>query len=448
MSTKLFLLLAFTPQVLLAAQPIVFDGVHVIPMDREVVLEEMTVVVEDGTITALGKGDRVSIPPDARRIDARGRYLLPGLIEMHVHLRDRTSLPLYLAHGFTTVRDMNGRLGDTLTWRDEVLSGKLDGPRIVAGGITLYADAPDDHPYPVRTPEEARRAVRDMAARGYDLIKVYRVEREPFLALMDEAKAQSIPVAGHDPDVVHDQSYEAPLDIPIDDVLASGMVSIEHLDEWVAGGLRMKLDPEAIAPLARKFRAHGVAVTTILGQDFLVQQIHREKDAFLTEEREREVRTLFGEEGVATLRERVEFIATKLPRSIADLAAVVPDFSLLMLRTFHDEGVELLIGTDSHSALVPAGRSALDEMDLFVDAGLRPYDALRAATFNAAHVLGKLDELGTVTVGKQADLLLVEGNPLESLASLRRPLGVLRLGRYYDRAELDSLLGPMKRASE
>lgn len=424
------------------AEPIVFEGVHVVPMDREALLEEMTVVVEDGLITAFGKSDRVSVPPDSRRIEARGRFLLPGLVEMHVHLRARDNVELYLTHGFTTVRDMNGRLGDTLTWRDEARAGTLMGPRIVAGGVTLYQGAPEDHPYPVRTPDEARRAVRDMVARGYDLIKIYRLEREPFLALMDEARRLSIPVAGHHPDVVHDQSYEAPLDISMEDVLASGMVSLEHLDELVNVGLRMKLDPDAIAPLARKLRAGNVAVTTILGQDFMVQRVRREKDAYLNEERESEIRTLFGEEGVATARQQIQRIGTDLPRNIEDLGAAIPEFSLLMLRRFHEEGVELLIGTDSHGPLLPAGRSGLDEMDLFVEAGLRPYDALRAATVNAARVLGALDRRGTVAVGKEADLLLVEGNPLESLASLRRPLGVMVMGRYYDRSQLRTVISP------
>ncbi len=433
------LAVALTPGLVVASQPIAFVGVNVVPMDREVVLEEMTVVVEDGRITAMGKTNRVPVPPNSRRIESAGSFLLPGLFEMHVHLRDRKAVGLYLAHGFTTVRDMNGRLGDTLTWRDEQKAGTLDGPRIVAGGITLYADAPEDHPYPVRTPDEARRAVRGMAERGYDLVKVYRLERAPFLALMDEGRRLSIPVAGHHPDVVHDRSYEDPLDLSMDDVLASGMVSLEHLDELINAGLRMKLDPEAIAPLARKIRGGNVAVATMLGQDFLVQRIRREGEAFLTAEREREIRTLFGDEEVGRTRQQIEFIQTKLPRAIADLGAAIPQFSLQMLRTFHDEGVELLIGTDSHSPLVPAGRSGLDEMDLFVEAGLRPYDALRAVTVNGARVLGWLDRLGTVAAGKEADLLLVKENPLESLATLRRPSGVLVRGRYYDEAALTGL---------
>jgi imidazolonepropionase-like amidohydrolase len=431
-------LLLLAQGVSMPGQPIVFEGVHVVPMDREVVLEDMTVVVDAGRITALGRRGRVPIPPDSRRIDARGRFLLPGLSEMHVHLRERKNLGLYLAHGFTTVRDMNGRLGDSLAWRDEVLNGTLKGPRIVAAGVTLFEGAPADHPYSVTTPDHARRAVRDMAARGYDLIKVYRVRREPFLALMDEARRLSIPVAGHHPDVIHDHSYDAPLDVSMDDALASGMRSLEHLNELISAGLRMKLDPDAIAPLARRIRARDVAVTTLLGQDFVVQQIRREKQAYLTTERTREILALDGEPGLAAAREQIDRIDTALPRNIVDLGAAIPEFSLLMLRRFHEQGVDLLIGTDSHGPLLPAGRSGLDEMDLFVKAGLTPYDALRAATVTAARVLGRLDRLGTVVVGKEADLLLVDQNPLENLASLRRPRGVMVLGRYYDKSDLEA----------
>ena len=279
-----------------------------------------------------------------------------------------------------------------------------------------------------------------MAAQGFDLVKIYRLHREPCEALMDEARLREIAVAGHHPDVVHDGDYEAPLDLPMEAVLASGIVSLEHLDELITVALRMKLDPDAVVPLARELRGHGVAVTTLLVQDLLVQEIRRQGTAFLDDERREQVRRFFGDEGVATVKERIDFITHKLPKHIADLGAAIPDFSLSMLRTFHEAGVTLLIGTDSHSPLVIGGRSGLDEMDLFVRAGLRPYDALVAATRNGALVLGRSDSLGTVAVGKQADLLLLEDNPLEDLAALRRPVGVLSHGRFSDRDAIEELL--------
>jgi imidazolonepropionase-like amidohydrolase len=437
-ATLLAVALTFLPR-LLAAEALVLQGVNVIPMDREIVLEDMTVVVENGRIAALGASDWVAVPSSARRVEAGGAYLLPGLVEMHVHLRERSVVGRYLAHGFTTVRDMNGRLGDTLAWRAEVEAGTLAGPRIFAAGPTLQAGAPEDDPYRVATPTQAREAVRKVKAAGYDLVKVYRVEREPFFALMDEARQQNIPVAGHHPDVIHDGSYEAPLDLTTEEVTAAGMVSLEHLDELVGASLRMELDRARLRPLAELLRAGGTAVTTLLGQDFLVQAIRRQGPTYLTGEREAEIRSTFGEEAVARTRQQIDFIASKVPRNIQDLGAAIPKFSLLMLRTFHEAGVDLLIGTDSHNPLVPAGRSALDEMDLFVEAGLRPWDALRTATWTAAKVLGELTHLGSVAVGKEADLLLVESNPLDDLATLRRPVGVIARGRYYDRAALAAL---------
>jgi imidazolonepropionase-like amidohydrolase len=422
------------------AQPVAFEGVNLVAVDPPGVHADLTVLVRDGRIASIGATGDVRIPEGARRVRGRGRYLMPGLIEMHVHLREARLLGLYLAHGFTTVRDMNGRLGDTLAWRDEVARGERPGPRIVAAGVTLYAGAPEDHPYPVDTAEQARAAVRAMAVRGYDLVKVYRLKREPFRALMAEAHARGLPVAGHHPDTVHDQDYEAPLDIPNDEVVASGMVSLEHLDELIVAGLRMKPDDAALASLARTLRAHDVAVTTLLGQDFAVQEIRRLGQAWLTPERKADVRRWNGTAGIEAARRQIDFIESELPQDIADLGRFIPDFSLKMLRTFHEAGVTLVVGTDSHGAVVVGGRSGLGEMDIFVRAGLRPADAIRAATVHAARVLGMEGRLGSVVVGADADLLLLGENPLEDLGALRRPEAVMSRGVLYDREAIAGLL--------
>jgi len=210
----------------------------------------------------------------------------------------------------------------------------------------------------------------------------------------------------------------------------------------------LRLDPEAVLPLARELRGHGVAITTLLVQDIIVQDIRLQGAGYLDTARRDQVRRFFGEEGVASTQKQIEFITSELPQDIADLGAAIPDFSLSMLRTFHEAGVTLLIGTDSHSSLVIGGGSGLDEMDLFVQAGLRPYDALVAATRNAARVLNRSDSLGTIAVGKQADLLLLESNPLVDLAALRQPVGVVSRGRYYDRDALAQLIRDAEAESE
>ncbi len=325
-------------------------NVNIVPMDRETVLENMTIVVRNGVIESLTPTGDAHIPANATVIDADGKYLLPGLTDMHVHVRTADALKLYVANGFTTVRNMNGRLGDPLGWRAAVQRGDIVGPRLITAAPTmLLRGFGTGYPAPA-TAEEERDA-------------------------LDHAHA--------------------------------GIVSLEHMWEVAAA---IGDHPDGLNRLrekARELQISGTAIATLLMSNINYDELWVGRESFFK-------------------GKHVE----PLDRSLV----------LETLRIFNEEHVDVVIGTDLHGPLEIAGLSAFDEMDLFVEAGLKPYDALRAATITPAKVLGKLERSGTIAVGKNADFVLVDGNPLENLDVLRKPSGVMAQGRWLDRDELRYIL--------
>ncbi len=343
-------------------------GVRVVPMTGTGVLEDQTVLVQEGRIRALGPRDRIRIPLRSQRIDARGQVLLPGLLDMHVHLTSRRALRRRLADGVTTVRNMRGEPLH-LRWRDAVVEGRLLGPRIVTAGPVLdgrgsrLAAAVE-----VETPEEARRAVLAQAEAGYDFIKVYDgLSRASYAALMQAARDVGLPVAGHVPRAV---GFEA--------ALRAGQRSIEH-SEALAGQ-----SAESVRRLAQLSAREGVWLCPTLALDRFF--------------------------GSPPLRRR----------------------SLGQVSRFHAAGGALLVGTDTRPDLLIA------ELEALVRAGLTPFEALAAATRDAARFLGRHD-LGQVAVGATADLILVAGDPLQDLGALSRVEGMVLGGRWLSSRRLERL---------
>ncbi len=394
-------------------RPTAITNVNIVPMDRETVLENMTIVVRNGVIESLLPSADTDIPDNARVIDADGRYLLPGLTDMHVHVRTADALELYIARGFTTVRDMNGFLGDPIGWRAAVQRGDIVGPRLITAA--------------------ARDVVPASVAHGHDLIEVCRPPRESFFALMEGAKKQGIPIAGYIPD---GSLSEANVDGPgftIDEVANAGMVSLEHM--WEVAGAAAGDHPDGFIRLrekARELRSSGTAIATLLMSNLNYNELWVRRGAFFKGKRVKLANEYTGADGVAAIYRMMD--------GQTDVEPLDRSLLLETLKLFHEENVDVVIGTDSHGPLEIAGLSAFDEMDLFVEAGLSPYDALRAATITPAKVLGRLETAGTIAVGKNADFVLVDGNPLENLDVLRKPVAVMAQGRWLDRDELRYIL--------
>ena len=454
----LLALLSLTPA---AAQTTAITHVTVLPMDARRTLSDQTVVIDGGRIAALGPAASTPVPRGATVVDGRGKYLIPGLFDTHIHLRPQsaaTDLLLYVANGVTTVQSMHGSPWH-LELRGRVAAGAVTGPRILTTGPTTAAAG-------VRTPDDAERLAREQKAAGYDAIKQYGVgdatPRETYHRLRAAAR-QGIRLVGH-----------APRNLPFSAVLEERQESVDHMEEIVytyapivaqfgpyldiqfgrvqptnMDSLRRALPPieqldPAVVALAREMKAAGIAVTPTLVA-FRTISISV-ADGFFTRLARPEmvyvdpmVRVRWGP---GLNRYRSGGWATKLELMSTILTASY-ELQLRLLRAFHEAGVPLMTGTDAPLDLVPPGFTLHEELRLFVAAGLTPYDALVAATRTPAERLGLAARTGTIAPGKEADLVLLDADPLADIRATERIGGVWVRGVHWSqqriRATLDSV---------
>lgn len=370
----------------LASGEMAIVGAHVVPMTSNEVLNDQTILIRDGIIVDIGARETVEVPAGAMVISGDSLWAAPALMDMHVHARAQ-EMARYRNSGITVVRNMWGTAG-VAGLRAELQTGAehaaifsatpgLDGSPPFWPGTIVLSD-----------PVAARQEVRRLAAAGWDFIKVYnRLRPDVYEAILAEARAAGIAVVGH-----------VPLASDITTASAGGQASIEHLTgiaEAVAGGRSptgwLEMDSASMNRVAIMLAEHQVYVCPTL------VVLRHLANANLSAE--------------AAIRAR------------SNQAAAV--------KALHAAGVPLLAGTDAGLDLVPAGSSLAAELELFVEAGLSPYEALRTATTEAARFLGILDVHGTIEVGKRADLILLAGNPLEDIAAVRSPVRVIQRGRAY-----------------
>lgn len=400
---------------------VVIERIDVLPMTGETpeLLEDRWVVIENGVVFEVLTESPAPVA-DELRIDGKGRTLTPGLIDMHVHVFDRTDLLLYLAYGVTTVRNMMGLEGMHLEWRAELEAGRYPGPTMYTASPTLNQnDSAPFHKY-VTSNEEARALVRRYADAGYDLIKIYNgLDADTFHAVMDEAAALNIPVTGHLPRAVE-----------FDDILASAIHSIEHAEEIYAYPInRLREGHPPIEAVASDVNASGVYVTPTLTAFHNLSKAAKDKDAFMaTIPRDyiNPVIAFFGDRMMADPLSRED--PTGYIRAAENMG--------LVTKALYETGTPLLLGSDTGPSLTVSGAATHDEILRLSEFGLSPYDILYSGTARAAQALGRGDNLGMISAGAKADLLIVEGNPLLDLATLRDPVFVIKGGAVYDQATL------------
>ena len=434
---------------------VVFENVTVIPMDSEGVLEGQTVVVEDQRIAAIGASGDIEIPAGAHVVDGTGRFLIPGLSDMHVHVfGTENDLLTYLANGVTTIRTMGGDPPAILEWRDQVRAGTRVGPSIWAWN-PMFENHDEDWEWGteratrggktfVHTPEEAEQLVAEMAALGVDGIKShYVISSDIFQAFVKSADQHGLPLDGHvpadhancpsNPDCVIDRSdswdafrtMEVPALAHVEELVK--MVDLVDVDTRQASD-------ESIRQMAQDAADDGLWVTTTI---YMFRSI---------------VDQAADLQGTLAALPEVKYVHPDVFDNMGwgagyyvDLGsrAYYPNYLAAqekMLLALNESGAHLMSGTDAPSSLIVPGFSLHDELETMVDLGLSPYEVLRTSTYNPALYLGELEETGTVEVGKRADLLLLEGNPLEDITNTRQIAGTMVRGRWFDRADLDLML--------
>ena len=409
---------------------IAFVNVNVVPMEEERVLEAQTVMVRNGKIAEIGPAAQVAIPGSAYRIDGSGKYLLPGLADMHTHIYYRDDLLPYVANGVTTVLNM-GSPPDILQLRRQVANAEILGPNIFA---SAFVDGAGNRGWIVRTPQEARSAVHNIKAQGWDFIKVYNsIAGDVFHALMQEAEAQNLAVIGH--------GVRAP---GMQGILAAGQVMIAHAEEYIYTHFHNSYDANLIpAAIAMTMQASAYLTTTLSAYETILLQWGNPagRDALMAKPEVKYVHPNWVNDWRSS------------GRYLNNSGSLVPafEFQKRFVKAFHDAGVPLLLGTDTPTipGIVP-GFGIHQDLRNLVSSGLRPYDALKAGTYHAGEFIRKYvpgaESFGTITVGKRADLILLTENPLSNVETLTKRAGVMVRGRWLSEGKLQQMLGDLARS--
>ncbi|HEV8509554.1 MAG TPA: amidohydrolase family protein [Gemmatimonadales bacterium] len=414
----------FTAREVEADSVVAFVDVRVIPMNRDGVLDHQTVIVRDGRIAQIGLAAQVKAPAGAITVDGRGKYLMPGLGEMHGHLPSPNAGPeltenvlfLYLANGVTTVRGMQGSLPH-LELKARIARGELLGPRLWVPGPPLSGNA-------APTPDAGRRLVEEQQAAGFDHLKIQEgLSRETYDTIVVTAKRLGMRFAGHVPDAVG-----------VYHVLESGQASIDHLDNYVetVGGPDSADDRRIAQVVAATCAAHVWTVPTLaLWETFLGTE-----DSASLAARE-EVRYVPG-----AWRQNWAQQISQMRRNAppADTRLVMLALRRKILKALQAAGCPIAFGTDSPQLYSVPGFSIHREMRSMLAAGLTPQQILNEGTLQVARYFGAEREFGSVAAGQRADLLLLNGNPLSDLVNVSRRAGVMVNGRWLPEAEIRARL--------
>lgn len=431
-------------------QAIAITDVTIVDVENGLLLGPRTVLIDEGRIVAIRAPRDAAIPASAQRVDGRGRFLMPGLVDMHVHLFNLSShrppndwsFPMYVANGVLGVRDMRADAASmqlVKQWRKAVADGELIAPRILADGIAVQG----------KSPEDAARQVDAAADAGAEFIKVFsEVPASHWRAIITEAKSRSLPVVGH-----------VPAGVPLLEAAKAGQRSDEHLmqayeacstiestllaerkgldgDALMARSEQQEartldaFDPGTCRGVSKQLAATGqvqVPTLALADEDTLWNNASPSADP-----RWRYLR--------ADERARWERFLTGYTAKDAALAKQRWPIARQIVSAMHQAGVTVMAGTDAPMPGVYPGFALLEELQLLVDAGLTPFDVLRSATLEPARFLGIANTSGSVAVGKRADLVLLDADPSKDIGNTRRIRAVVLDGRLLQRAELDALL--------
>lgn len=457
-----------------AADPdvLALSNVTVVDLDSGQLHTDQTVVWERSRIVTVGNSVAVVVPADALLIEGKGRYLIPGLWDMHVHVRahpdvaahtERSVLPLFIAHGVTAVRDMGDEGGEDHRdssvpakhrWDFDARAGLRIGPRIVAAA-TFAVNGPRGRGAKpgflnTATPAQARKLVRFLKDEGAaDFIKMYNgIARDAYFALMDEARRLGIAVSGH-----------KPLAVDLVEAVDAGQRSIEHarallLDSFPgAQVLQRSGDDRNRLPLGLQevLAGHDPAMLqamfdAMIRNDTYYTPTHITRlfdwkaaanDRAYLEDPRLELLTEAGRAGTA--RDVAQTRRKAAQPGHAEIYRAFFEKGLEVTRLAQQAGVSILAGTDAGDSYCFPGSGLHDELGWLVRAGLTPLQALRTATVNPARYMGRSHDFGSIGAGKLADMVLLERNPLQDIANVRSVDAVVMNGRLFDRASIEQM---------
>ncbi|MBA4189597.1 MAG: hypothetical protein C0467_16550 [Planctomycetaceae bacterium] len=478
-----------------APAPLAITGVTIIDGTGAAPQADMTVLVVGDRITEIGKTARVVIPEGARQIKAEGKFLIPGLWDMHTHL-EKEFLPQFIAHGVTGVRHMFSRPGvpgfpspPVRDWMKEIEAGRMVGPRIVAttrmlDGLNGTSPVIPGSALAVKTPEEGRAAVAQIQRAGEDFIKVYPfLKPDVFFAILDEANRgpNKIPVSGHVPHAVSaadasdrgQKSMEHLYGVVLgcsknEDQLRKELIALmgagamvkDTLDAAAAWRVQVKgldtYDEAKADELFIKFVKNGTwQVPTLVTRRVWASLndpkftddprkktlLPRMRLAWMATQAESTVVVrIFGAQvTVKNVEKRFPILGIWLSDRDVEQQRLLFEGHLRLVKAMHKAGVKILAGTDTPVPYCFPGSGVHDELELLVKAGLTPAEALQTATRHPAEYLDRLKDLGTLERGKLADMVLLDANPLDDIRNVRKVHAVMLNGRLFEKEVLAKL---------
>jgi imidazolonepropionase-like amidohydrolase len=435
-------LVASAPNPAIGQASIAITRVSVIDVDASISRADQTVVIQGNRIVRVGPSGSVAVPSGARIVDGRGKFLVPGFWDMHVHTAisgGRDLLSLYVANGVTGVRDMAGDWDTLKSWRSEIGRGQLVGPRIIASGPYLEGgDVPIPHLL-ARNAAEASAGVDSLIALGVDFIKVHsQLNAESYFAIARRARERGVVFAGHVPRVVGaaaasdsgQKSIEHLLGIPAE---CTPTDSVALQPRYAVQGAIGRCSSEDLAPLYAKFVRNGTYVTPT----FTAQV---EVAAWPTRAVPGDSLAHYLPKAVRDYVAQIFPMPDSIPPNADSVGRAMLEKRLRQVAAMQRAGVHILTGTDAPLRNSPPGFGLHEELTLLVRGGMSPIEVLRSATLEPARYFGMLDSLGTIAAGKLADLVLLDANPLQDIRNTRRISAVVANGRLYVGAERERLL--------
>jgi imidazolonepropionase-like amidohydrolase len=422
-----------------------FTGVNVVPINEETVLENYTVIVSDGRITAVSPADNARIPDIAQRIDGSGKYLMPGLTEMHGHIPGPENpqyaedvLFLYISNGVTTVRNMAGNPYH-IELRERLENGEIPGP-------TIFAATPWLSPDTISDPDEAEALIQRFVDQGFDHMKMGSVSLDVYRAIAEAAHEIGLPFAGHIPE-----------EVGLVNALEARQKSIDHYDRYVEF-----LVPEEAGWDGRNPGFFGSAVVHLADENRIADAVEKTIEAGTWN-----VPTLSLVEHLASPESPEEMARWPemkyMPAGVVDgwieskhnfqarddfqpdAANRLVEIRQKLTKELHDRGALIALGSDAPQFFNVPGFSIHHEMEMMVATGLTPYQVLVTGTRNAAKYFDTPDEFGTVQENRRADLILLNANPLDDIANVKERAGVMVRGEWWPEEKIQERLGEIAR---
>ncbi len=421
-----------------SAESVLFKNANVISMKSQAVDKAQDLLVVDGKIKAIGKSGSVKYGNETRIIDASEHYIMPALAEMHAHVLGDTNIEtrdhylyLYLINGITTIRGMLGEPSH-LQLRSDLAVSKILGPRLVTSGPSFNGNS-------VHSVKQAREKVKAQVEAGYDFLKLHPgLSRKEYIAITNEAHKHGIPFGGHISN-----------DVGVELTLTMQQATIDHLDQFFRPLFSTKhqdkltenqqffginfvdyVDPNKIQRFAKQF---AVSDSWLVPTETLMDNLANDISAIELAKRP-EMQYVNPQTVKGWVNAKEGFKAPKNIRS------GFLEYRAKLLKAIQQYDGKILLGSDAPQIFNVPGFSVHRELKLMVKSGLSPYQALKTGTVNVAEFLGMQDKIGTLEVGKNAELILLAQNPLENIENSSSIQGVMNNGTWTDKSTIDGYL--------